>query len=54
MRDLKVKRLKVIASADKEEIKPLYTFCFYWLLLDDTYNNTIVNKNTNKSIRRFH
>jgi hypothetical protein len=29
MRDLKVKGLKIITSMDKEEIGPLYTFCFY-------------------------
>jgi hypothetical protein len=29
MRDLKVKGLKVIASVDKKEIRPLYTLCFY-------------------------
>jgi hypothetical protein len=29
MHDLKVKGLKVVTSADKEEIRPLYTLCFY-------------------------
>jgi hypothetical protein len=29
MRDLKIKGLKVVASADKEEIRPLYTLYFY-------------------------
>jgi hypothetical protein len=29
MRDLKIKGLKIVANMDKEEIGPLYTFCFY-------------------------
>jgi hypothetical protein len=52
--DLKVKRLKIITSADKEKIKPLYTLCFYWFLLDKARNSTVVSKNTNRGIRRFY
>jgi hypothetical protein len=29
IRDLKVKKLKIVTNANKEEIGPLYTFCFY-------------------------